>query len=353
MLQNPFTYSFGIKPKEYIRNPQEDIILDNFSYRDPTERAYMITGIRGAGKTVMLADISEKLGERDDWIVVDLNPSRDLLQSLGAQLYELPFMKRFFVDAKIDLSLFGFGVSVEKGTEIFDIESAIEKLIEAVQKEEKKLLVTIDEAAPNKDMQVFCLTFQRLIRKRLPVYMLLTGLYHNIHNLKNMDGCTFLQRVPFIVLEPLDVSAIAVRYKRIFSLPKEEAVALARLTNGYAFAFQVLGKLYFDKAETESMDDILFVYESELITYSYNKIWSELSEKDKVVVKGMAYLCQDRPVERKELMEKIGFSSAMMNRYQARLREKGILDTSGAGHGKYAFILPRFQNFVLDYHADD
>ena len=123
-MQNPFTYSFGIKPKIYIHNDQADMIMNNFLYPDPTERSYMITGVRGSGKTVMLAEICSQIGQQEDWIVIDLNPARDLLQSLGAQLYELPFMKRFFIDAKIDLSVFGLDVSVEKGNEIYDIESA-------------------------------------------------------------------------------------------------------------------------------------------------------------------------------------------------------------------------------------
>ena len=259
-MQNPFTYTFGVKPKEYIRNEQSDIIMENFSYPEPTERSYMITGIRGSGKTVMLADISEQIGNREDWIVIDLNPARDLLQSLAAQLYELPFMKRFFLDAKIDLSVLGFGVSVEKGTEIFDLESAVEKMLQAVQKKGKKVLITIDEAAPTKAMQVFCLSFQRMIRKKLPVYLVLTGLYHNIHNLKNMEGCTFLQRTPFFVIRPLEIPAISVRYKKTLNVPKETAVKLAKYTMGYAFAFQVLGKLYFEKKETESLEEILDEY---------------------------------------------------------------------------------------------
>lgn len=350
--QNPFSYTFGIKPREYIRNTQSFDILENFSYEDPTERAFMITGIRGSGKTVMLADISEQMTERNDWIIIDLNPSRDLLQSLGAQLYELPFMRRFFTEMKIDLSLFGFGISVEKGNEIFDIESAVEKMLFAVGKEKKKILVTIDEAAANKNMQIFCLSFQRMIRKQLPVYLIMTGLYENIHNLKNMEGCTFLQRAPFIVLRNLDISAVMVHYKKAFDISKEDAIALAKYTKGYPFAFQVLGKLYFDKRGTDSLDDIILEYESELIVYSYNKIWTELSDRDKDFVRSMALLGGDSPIERKAIMEKVGFSSSMMNRYQARLKEKGILDTESGGFGKYVFALPMFSSFVRDYHMD-
>ena len=183
--------------------------------------------------------------------------------------------------------------------------------------------------------------------------MILTGLYHNIHNIKNMNGCTFLQRAPFIVMRPLEVSAIAVRYKRTLNLSKEIAIKLAKLTKGYAFAFQVLGKLFYEQHDAKPLEEILEDYESELIIYSYNKIWSELSDKDILLIRSMALLTGDAPVERKTLMEKTGFSSSMMNRYQSRLREKGIMDTTNSGYGKYAFALPLFANFVRDYHMDD
>ena len=228
-------------------------------------------------------------------------------------------------------------------------------MLRAVQKEKKKVLITIDEAGTNKSMQVFCLTFQRLIRENLPVYMILTGLYQNIHHIKNMEGCTFLQRAPFIILQSLDLSAITVCYKRVFGITKEEAVRLSRLTNGYAFAFQVLGKLYFDKADTTSIEDIILEYESELIIYSYNKIWSELSGKDRLVVKGMVKCGAEgtNPVNRQVLMNETGFSSSMMNRYQSRLREKGILGVSSGVERGYYLTLPRFGNFVKDYHMDE
>ena len=354
-MQNPYTYTFGIKPKEYIRNPHSDVILENFSYPEPTERTYMITGVRGSGKTVMLADLSSRIGERPDWVVIDLNPARDLLQSLGAQLYELPFMKRHFTEAKVDVSLFGFGVSLQKeaaGT-LFDIESAIEKMLKAVAKAGKKLLVTIDEASATKEMRVFSLTFQRLLRKKLPIYMVLTGLFQNIHNLKNMEGCTFLQRAPFIVLTSLDLGAITTRYKKTLGISRDEALVLAKQTKGYAFAFQVLGKLYFEKKKSTGMEEVFEEYESELITYSYNKIWSELSETDTAVVKALTALGKGAAVDRKALMEYLGFSSSMMNRYQARLREKGILVPSDKSYGQYQFALPRFESFVEDYYMDE
>lgn len=348
--QNPFSYTFGVKPKEYIANEQEDAILENFLYEFPTERAYMITGVRGSGKTVMLSDISENLERMGGWIICDLNPATDLMRGLAAKLYEQPFMKAHFLSAKIDLSLFGFGVEISDGEKIIEMESLIEQMLEVVQKKGQKVVVTIDEASSGKEMQVFCLAFQKFIRRRLPIYMIMTGLYHKIHNIKNMKDCTFLQRAPYITLAALDLSSIAIRYKKVFDIEKERAVELAKQTKGYAFAFQVLGKIYFDRSEEDTKEDILLLYESELIRYSYRKIWSELSKKDKSIVIAMVEINNGENVKKQQLMDKTGFSSAMINRYQGRLKEQGVLVSPEAG--TYSFSLPMFENFVQEYYIE-
>lgn len=46
----------------------------------------MITGIRGCGKTVFMTEIAKKLKANKDYIVVELNPSGDLLMDFAASL---------------------------------------------------------------------------------------------------------------------------------------------------------------------------------------------------------------------------------------------------------------------------
>ena len=82
----------------------------------------MITGVRGSGKTVMLTDISKHFKNEKDWIVIELNPDRDMLQGFAAKLYDYKDMKDLFIKAKIDLSVLGIGVSIEKANPFFDLD---------------------------------------------------------------------------------------------------------------------------------------------------------------------------------------------------------------------------------------
>ena len=295
VMQNPFTSTFGIKPELYIQNDCLDTLLENFSHDDPTEKAFMITGVRGSGKTVMLADLSERMKGMASWDVININPAGDMLLSLASKLYDIAFIHTYLAKLNIDISFMGIGISVNSGKEkVFNIETAIEKMLDAARDKGKKILITIDEASPSIEMEAFCLEYQSLIREKYPVFLIMTGLHQNIDSLSNMKKCTFLTRTPRIQLGSLDKSSIAVIYKKTFNITKEDSIKMADLTKGYAYAFQTLGRIYFEMTskgrrpfEDEKSEDLLFQYESELIRYSYKKIWSELSEKDIDVIKAM------------------------------------------------------------------
>lgn len=44
------------------------------------------TGLRCSGKTVFMTEISKEVKKNDDWIVIELNSSGDLLTDLAAAL---------------------------------------------------------------------------------------------------------------------------------------------------------------------------------------------------------------------------------------------------------------------------
>ena len=160
-MNNPFTLSFGKKPLQYIsRISQTNQILDAFRSEVPSNQIFMITGVRGSGKTVMMTSIASELKKDNSWIVIELNPTRDLLQSLAAKIYSLPDMHTRFLSARLDFSAFGLGVSVENAAPITDIENVLELMLEQIKKSGKRLLVTVDEVTPSEYIRIFASSFQ-------------------------------------------------------------------------------------------------------------------------------------------------------------------------------------------------
>lgn len=342
-MNNPFTLSFGKKPLQYIsRIAQTNEIIENFIAQEPPNQIYMLTGVRGSGKTVMMTSIASEIKEDESWIVVELNPTRDLLQSLAAKLYSLPEMHPHFIQAKLDFSALGLGVSLENAVPVMDIENAIERMLTEIQKREKRLLITIDEVVNCEYIRIFASSFQIFLRQNYPIFLLMTGLYENIYNLQNEDSLTFLYRAPKIVLEPLNYTAVRKKYMDIFGLGVEKAEEMTKLTGGYPFAFQVLGYLLWENKNIKTIEEILPEYDQYLEEYVYGKIWSELSELDRKILVEMA---ANREKKVKKIRDGMGLKSEQFAVYRERLKRKGVLDTSK--YGEVSFILPRFAEFVM------
>ena len=344
-MGNPFTLSFGKKPVQNIsRHAQTNQILTAFQEKNPTNQFFMITGVRGAGKTVMLTNIAMEMRQKPDWLVIELNPMRDLLQSLAAKIYSIPELHAKFLHAKLDFSAFGLGVSIENAAPVTDIENVLEIMLSEIKKMGKKLLITIDEVTNSEHIRIFASSFQIFLRQEAPIYLLMTGLYENIYELENHKELTFLYRAPKIMLEPLNLTAIRKQYAKIFSLDFEKATEMSLLTKGYPFAFQVLGYLYWQEQEKKLLEEILPEYDQYLDEYVYNKIWSELSETDQSVLITLAKEGGTAPV--KSLREKLEMTSSLFSVYRDRLKRKGVIDTRE--YGKIAFSLPRFDVFVRE-----
>ena len=284
-MSNPFTLSFGKKPLQYIsRIVQTNQVIEEFCAKQPSNQIFMLTGVRGSGKTVMMTNLAAELRKIPDWIVVELNPTRDLLQSLAAKIYSLPEMHTRFLSAKFDFSAFGLGVSVENAAPVTDIENALELMLAEINKAGKRLLVTIDEVTNSEYIRVFASAFQIFIREEYPIFLIMTGLYENIYDLQNDKALTFLYRAPKIMLEPLNYTAIRKNYMDIFKIEITQAEKMTELTKGYPFAFQVLGYLYWEYRADKKLEEILPEYDQYLDEYVYSKIWSELSMQDKEIL---------------------------------------------------------------------
>ena len=344
--ENPFSIAFGMEPQQYIeRLSQIDEIENTFLAEQPSNRVFMITGVRGSGKTVLLSQLSDSFSDRKEWIVVNASADSDIVNKTAARLYSKRELKNMFENAKLDFSALGLGMSIESGHQIFDIEIALEEMLSELKRKNKKVLILIDEIVNNEHVRTFSGTFQLLIRQKLPVCLVMTGLYENIYNLKNEKSLTFLYRAPKIILEPLSLNPIAGSYKKVLGIDDDTARKMARLTKGYPFAYQVLGYLYWknynDNGVNGGVEDLLESFDYYLDNYVYEKIWSELSPMEKKII---SVLEDDIPGKVADVREKLSLSSGEFSVYRDRLNKKGLIDTNTYGY--VSPKLPRFKEII-------
>ena len=344
MASNPFTITFGKTPGNYIsRDIISNEIIECFSSYTPFTQTYILTGLRGMGKTVTMSSVANHFKNQTDWIVIDLNPSRDLLDSLGAKLYRAIRSSSYEID-EINPSAFGFSLgSIRKKEDpLFDIELLIDELLEEVRKKQKKVLITIDEVSNTAQIKSFALSFQGMLRNDYPVFLLMTGLYQNIADVQNDKILTFLYRAKKINLETLNLSLIKNSYRDIFHLSNDKAHEMAALTNGYPFAYQVLGYLVWTNPD-KSLSELMNQYDSYLSSNVYEKLWQESSGQDKDFLIAMSKV-PGKTKKASDIMNHSKMSTKTYSVYRDRLLKKGLI--TSVKYGEIRFTLPRFTEFI-------
>ncbi len=340
-MSNPYTLVFGQPPLEIIeRKAQADRIISEFCQDRPSNYINLVTGIRGCGKTVFITQIANRLQEKKDWIVINLNPQREILTALAAKLNSDKSLNRIFIEAQINLQALGIGIDIKGATPVTDIEEALTRMLRSIKKHNKRLLITIDEVTNSKDIRIFTSAFQIFLREGLPVFLLMTGLFNHIDRLKNAEGMTFLERAPRTVLSPLSFNAIVDKYVHTLKLKQSDAIKLATATKGYSFAFQTIG--YYAWENPKKLDSALIDAKEYLFEFAYQKIWSEHSATDRKVIRAIH---QSKTGEISQVRKILGWSSNQFNPYRDRLIKSGIISVPQNGYVELA--LPWFGDYAV------
>jgi hypothetical protein len=345
MKKNPFVITFGKKPIEYIFRPHQTEEILNMFMTDPiTNQLYIIRGPRGSGKTVMLSDISNRLEENSQWVVIRCAPTSNILQVVAEGLRRIVYRGKLSVRADIRIPVVGnlsVAPSENKQPDAYDIYQIAEYLQKTTEKG-KKILITIDEITNTPQMQDFVSNLQLWMGRGFPVFFLGTALYEKIEELQNVSNLTFLYRAPKIDLTPLDMLSIARSYQKSLGVSEKRSLQLAKLTQGYSFAFQALGFLYWNAKPVDNINDILPDYDAMLSNSSYSKMWQEMSPGDHALCNAITKCPSGKVADIRKTMDDP--DPNRFNQKRIRLKNQGIIDTSE--RGKIFFSLPRFKEFV-------
>ena len=342
-MKNPFTLSFGRKPSEYIaRTTEEESIYETFTEEPVTDQIHVLMGVRGSGKTVAMTSLCERIDALPNWIVIKISPIDDILDALLKILIHNPTIHKLCIQAKLNVSIPGFSLSIGSTKPEQNTVDAIDKILKEAGERNLKILIAIDEVTDTQQMRAFISAFQLFITNNRPIFFLATALFDEIDRLQNVHNLTFLYRAPKSVLTPLSIREIASTYQNIFESTKEESLEMATLTMGYPLAFQILGYVVWANGKQPQLSErILEEFDARIAESAYDKLWAELSDNDKRVMMAIA---ESESGEVKNIREKTGMDSNYFNQYRRRLRNRGLISVQQ--YGKIDFALPRFREFL-------
>ena len=357
-MKNPFTHTPGRTGDANIATSLEEKVYENFMYPSPSESVYKIIGIRGSGKTVLLGNILRHYRsaemKKEGWLVFELSSARSPIHTLISYLMEEPAAKKVLLKEKagfnVSIPVVGIGASLDTKTEP-DEEVRLEQLVRILIKAKKKILIGIDDIAKTQQMAEFCSVYAKLIRNTTedetaspwPVYLICSGVYQNFHELGEVKNLTFFKRAAELKTEFFPTPAMAIRYEELLGMEEKDAISYAKMTNGFAYAYQVIGHAYFEH-RSKGREHVLKQAKSELFSQCYEKIWKELPEGEREIIR----VVSAGPKKRKDVLEELsGKGSYQVN--STALKRMGLLADGAESYGIAEITLPFFGEYVQKY----
>ncbi|WP_026506650.1 hypothetical protein [Butyrivibrio sp. MC2013] len=361
---DPFTLTPGVAGKPYIDCGIADEIIANFKSEDSSKYVYKITGLRGSGKSVEYGKVLQTLEKDKNWLVYPLAAEGSCVTALISYLSQ----EEFINDKKKEISVktnaiaeAGIPIISGKGSievintyaennNYFDKEAVLASMIAKANKKKLNVLVMIDDISKTESTVELLSILGTMFNRGRRVYLVVSGLSKNIEEFFTVNkkdprsetiskSLSFFRRGDTREVKPLDKFDIASNYEKYLGVDAAEAKRLYDLTLGYAYAYQVLGSLYFNKKSSEELEDLIPDYERTLFK-SYNLDWPELTDREQDFIRSFYKGKTGKAKDTKAHMS----NPDAYNMYRDRLIDKHFFSDEKRGYLQAK--LPRFDKFI-------
>lgn len=369
MAVNPFTPTFGTSPPLLVGRDEdiEDFREGLQSGPGSPERATLVTGLRGTGKTVML-NAYEDVAREEGWLVVSETATPDMLERIERQ--HLPRLLRDYDPYATTSTITSVGAAgFSGGREVTEhhtvqpgMRAQLEKLTNLLAERDATtgVLITVDEVhrAGLANLRELGAVIQHCFRENRNVAFAGAGLPSAVESLLSDDVSTFLRRADRRHLRTVAADDVA----RALQLPIQAGgrditpdaldIAVAG-TRGYPFMIQLVGRhAWRAKPSTGTIDT---TQAKEGVAQAQRKIGqlvhaaalADLSPVDRSFLAAMAH--DDQPSRMSDIATRLGVTAAYAGVYRARLIEAEVINPTS--HGSVDFTLPGLRHYLRDHAA--
>jgi nucleoside-triphosphatase THEP1 len=359
-MQNPFNPSFGQRPEVFLG--RDDLIREftnSLSQKNSPWRNIILTGIRGSGKTAIIADIVELYKNDKSVVTVSVTSMNGMLDEILSIVYDSSLRKgKKALKAITSVGILGneinFDSSVAEPDFTANFRYQLTGLLNELAKKDTTVVFLIDEVQNVTDeLRKFVTTYQHILSENYKVALVMTGLPDAIDDVLNDKVLTFLRRANQIKLENIEVALVSFYYKKIFADGNkkiDDALVhkAASLTEGFAYLVQLFGYnlwKYSDGEITPEIFELATVQsKASLFQNVHRLIYRGLSEKDRAYL--MAMTPDAHISEAKNIRERMGVNTNTASTYRSRLLAAGLI--RNAGRGSVSFTLPFMHDFLED-----
>ena len=358
---DPFTLTPGVAGKPYIDCGIADEIIANFKSDESSKYVYKITGLRGSGKSVEYSKVLQALEKDKSWLVYPLAAEGSGVSALISYLSQEDFINDKKAETSIKTNATAEGgiplISGKGSIEVtktytenisyYDKEAILAKMISKANEKNRNVLIMIDDISRTESTVELLSILGTMFNRGRRVYLVVSGLSKNIEeffatrkdNEVVSKSLSFFRRGDTREIKPLDKFSIVSNYEKYLGVDTIEAKKLYDMTLGYAYAYQVLGSLYFNKKDSETLEDLLPDYERTLFK-SYNLDWPDLTDKEQEFIRSFYKGKTGKAKDTKAYMS----NPDAYNVYRDRLIDKHFFSANKRGYLEPK--LPRFDKFI-------
>lgn len=366
---NPFTPTFGTSPPLLVGRDQD---LDDFREGlrggpGSPERATLVTGLRGTGKTVMLNAYEDVAGE-EGWLVISETATPNLVDRITNE--HLPRLLREVDPQQTESRLTGvslpggFGADREVSERHVPrpgLRSQLNQLTDLLaERGGGGVLITVDEVHRKGigDLRELGTTIQHAFRERRNVAFVGAGLPSAVDDLLTDEVSTFLRRADrrhLRTVRPEEVAAaiaVPIRGAGRDITPEALQVAVAG-TGGYPFMIQLVG-LHTWRADstaatidTEQARRGVDQARRKVGQLVHASALADLSNVDRSFLAAMAH--DDGPSRMADIAARLGVDATYAGQYRLRLIAAEVIEPRG--HGLVDFTLPGLRDYLREHAA--
>lgn len=366
-MRNPFRPSFGASPYFLAGRGEllRDFQLSLMEGPGSPNRALLLSGVRGVGKTVLLNEL-EDTAAAQGWITLRSYPRSNMIEELVSTTIPQTIST---LDPQKERTISGGSIAGVGGIRTSDnpkfLESAptlITRLRELAE-HSTGILITLDElqAAQPEPLHELATAVQDLIRDEYEIAIACAGLPHGVEQLLQHEGTTFMRRATRIDLHAVaDDDVSETLHTTITDGGKTiEPAGLARATalcKGYPYLIQVVGSLAWAQASLDEADTItdhnVQTIEADAIKRMMSQVHrpalTQVPDGEIAFLQAMANYGED-DVPTAEIARALGTSPNGISARRQRLINRDLIES--AGFGAVRFTLPYLDEYVRSHSA--
>jgi hypothetical protein len=348
-----FVPAFGNRPEHIVGR---DAIIDSFidGLSKPVghkQRATLVLGQRGMGKTALLLEIFER-AKAKGFVVARVAASQDMLNDIieyiqidGARYADeaKPPVKGFSVGAVG----FSFGLTFNDRTrEDYGFRVKLDLLCEKLNGLGHGVLLLIDEVQSNSaEMRTLTTTYQHLVGSDRNIAIMMAGLPNAISAVLNDKVLTFLNRAHKVHLGPLSLEDVRAYYAQVFaklnkSIDDQTLDDAVRASRGYPYLLQLIGYYLLEYCGDSNVIEPIHARRAtasaraELVENIFQPSLGPLSDVDRAFIDAMAL--DDGVTKIADMRVRMGVSAQYVQTYRARLLDAGVIDSPRIGEVEFA-----------------